>query len=237
MTRKLASNIFVIVFMICFFNMAGIMVVGLIQQNKDEQQQKDRYEQMISRGGDGKTLLTAEILEEDHEKYLQDAAKSKNTFFKLLTCFGCVMVFFVLMAAFNAVQKILEEKGLSATIALVSFLAVTFMIMSVAVIFMNFLIPRMNTDESKIAYYFDTLTLKEALREEERVKSGSDYETRVYYYLVDEGEKKIAVSKRLYERFTNPGTYYAGRTARGNIFSLYNGEYFELEKEGKDANP
>ena len=237
MTRKLASNIFMIVFMVCFFTMVGFMVVGFIQQNKDEKQQISRYEQMITRGGENKTVLTSGILEEDHEKYLQDAEKSKSTFIKLLICFACVAVLFVLLAIFNAVQKAMDESGPSLVIALVSFLAVTFMISSFAVIAGMFLVPRLKTDPSKEAYYFDTLIVKDAVREEEKVNTGSgaDYqtETRVYYYLLDESGNKISVSKLLYERYTGPGTYYAGRTARGNIFSLYSGEYFELENDLK----
>ena len=55
-------------------------------------------------------------------------------------------------------------------------------------------------------------------------------ETRITYYLIEENGNKIETGKLFYDRFTLPGTYIAGQTERGNIFSLYSGEYFELAK-------
>ncbi len=83
MTRKLVSTIFYVVFGLVFATMLGIMIVGFIKQNEDEKNQIARYESMIGQGG--KTTLTNEILEEDHEKYLADSAKAKSTFITLLT--------------------------------------------------------------------------------------------------------------------------------------------------------
>lgn len=234
MTRKLVSNIYIVVFIVCFAAMTGFMVKGFIDQNKDEKQQISRYEQMIKQSGEGsKTLLTKEILEEDHEKYLADAAKSKSTFITLLCIFGCVMVMFVIYAILNVVLKMFEDSGKgSYVIALVSSLGAVICVTSFAVVMIMFIAPKMKTDYSKDGYMFETLRIKDTLREEERYETGSGddrrTETRVYYYLIDEKDNKISVNKIEYDRYTGPGLYYAGKTTRGAIFSLYSGEYFEL---------
>ena len=44
------------------------MVKGLIDQNKDEKLQNERYESMIQEGS--RVELTDEILEYDHDKYV-----------------------------------------------------------------------------------------------------------------------------------------------------------------------
>ena len=60
MTKKIASRIFYGSFILIFVIMLGMMVKGLIDQNKDEKLQNERYESMITEGG--KTTLTDDIL-------------------------------------------------------------------------------------------------------------------------------------------------------------------------------
>ena len=236
MTRKLVSTIFYVVFGLVFATMLGIMIVGFIKQNEDEKNQIARYESMIGQGG--KTTLTNEILEEDHEKYLADSAKAKSTFITLLTLFGSIIVLFVIMGIFTTVLKGIEDSGRGSTgfiVTLASFLVILFIFGSFVVVTMRVIIPKMNaSDPTGEKYSWGELHISDTLREEEIVETGSgdsrSTETRVSYYLIDEDGKKIGVSKLYYDRYTGPGIYYAGQTIGGNIFSPYPGEYFELQQ-------
>ncbi len=234
MTRKIASGIFYGVFALVFVIMVGIMVKGLIDQNKDEKNQTARYESMITEGS--RTQLTREILEEDHEKYLSDSVKAKKTFLSLLVCFGSVVILFFLLALFNVVMKWVEDGGGSIAIPLATFLVLTFILGGFSFIMLNVIVPRVNgTNPEKEAYYFSELNLVESEKKEEVVETGSGdsrrTETRVSYFLIDDSGKKIEVNKLLFERYTDAGIYYAGQTSRGIIFSLYPGKYFELSED------
>ena len=112
MTKNLVNKLYVIIFILIFFIMTGIMVVGLINQNKDEKVQRSRYEQMIKEGS--KTVLTDAILEEDHTRYVEKSKESTKTFLTLLACFAAVIVAFVVMMIFNVILKGMEE-GASST--------------------------------------------------------------------------------------------------------------------------
>ena len=210
MTKNLVNKLYVIIFILIFFIMTGIMVVGLINQNKDEKVQRSRYEQMIKEGS--KTVLTDAILEEDHTRYVEKSKESTKTFLTLLACFAAVIVAFVVMMIFNVILKGMEE-GASSTgflIMLASFIIAMFMIVSFLIVAVKFLVPRFqNSNIEDEKYYYST-------------------ETRVYYYLIKDNGEEISTNKLLYERFVGEGIYYAGRTATGKIFSIYPDKYFEL---------
>ena len=235
MTKNLVNKLYVIIFILIFFIMTGIMVVGLINQNKDEKVQRSRYEQMIKEGS--KTVLTDAILEEDHTRYVEKSKESTKTFLTLLACFAAVIVAFVVMMIFNVILKGMEE-GASSTgflIMLASFIIAMFMIVSFLIVAVKFLVPRFqNSNIEDEKYYFTEITLKDAEKREktETVKNGDSYstETRVYYYLIKDNGEEISTNKLLYERFIGEGVYYAGRTATGNIFSIYPDKYFELSE-------
>ena len=108
MSVKRVTRIFYIVFGLCFVLMVGIMVKGFLDQKADEKKQVERYESMLIEGG--KATLTNEILEQDHDKFLKDAAEGKETFIKLLVCFGAVVVMFVIMAIFSSVMRALQAR-------------------------------------------------------------------------------------------------------------------------------
>ena len=229
MTKNLVNKLYVIIFILIFFIMTGIMVVGLINQNKDEKVQRSRYEQMIKEGS--KTVLTDAILEEDHTRYVEKSKESTKTFLTLLACFAAVIVAFVVMMIFNVILKGMEE-GASSTGFLIIIIAM-FMIVSFLIVAVKFLVPRFqNSNIEDEKYYFTEITLKDAEKREETetVKNGDSYstETRVYYYLIKDNGEEISTNKLLYERFVGEGIYYAGRTATGKIFSIYPDKYFEL---------
>lgn len=233
MTTKLLSKIFYGVFILCFVIMAAIMVKGLLDQNKDEKQQKERYEKMISEGS--KTVLTNEILEEDHDKYLEDASKSRKTFATLLVCFGGVILMFIITTIFNLVVKALEGRSNVFIITLVSFIVMMIFMIGFIVVVMKKVVPRLtSTDYEKEAYAFKELKLKDVQKEKEIVETGSGEdrttETRVTYFIIEENGNKIEVNSVFYDRFVGPGIYYAGQTEKGNVFSLYPGKFFELPK-------
>jgi len=232
MNKKIASRIFYGSFILIFVIMTGIMVKGLIDQNKDEKLQNERYESLITKGS--KTILTDEILNEDYNKYVQDAEKAKKTFISLLVCFGAAIVLFVAMYIFTLIMKAMEEAGSTQfIIMLASFFVLLFAIGSFAIVAFKLLVPRLSASQPvKEAYYFSTLNIKDAEKEEkkEEVWNEDHYETRttVYYYYIDDAGKRISVSKVLFQRFAGEGVYYAGQTAGGNVFSIYPAEYFEL---------
>ena len=223
MTKNLVNKLYVIIFILIFFIMTGIMVVGLINQNKDEKVQRSRYEQMIKEGS--KTVLTDAILEEDHTRYVEKSKESTKTFLTLLACFAAVIIAFVVMMIFNVILKGMEE-GASSTgflIMLASFIIAMFMIVSFLIVAVKFLVPRFqNSNIEDEKYYFTEITLKDA--------DSYSTETRVYYYLIKDNGEEISTNKLLYERFVGEGVYYAGRTATGKIFSIYPDKYFELSE-------
>ena len=234
MTKKIASRIFYGSFILIFVIMVGMMVKGLIDQNKDEKLQNERYESMITEGG--KTTLTDDILNEDYNKYVQDSEKAKQTFISLLVCFGAAIVLFIVMYIFSMIMKGMEDgAGTQLVIMIASFVVLIFMLGSFSVVALKFLVPRLTAVQpEKEAYYFNTLNIKDAVREEEKEEYWNEdhYETRtnVYYYYIDENDKKLSVSKVLFSRFEGEGVYYAGQTARGSIFSIYPAKYFELQQ-------
>ena len=235
MTKNLVNKLYVVIFMLIFVIMTGIMVVGMINQNKEEKADRARYEQMIKEGS--KTVLTDAILDEDFSIYVEQSQKSTKIFVTLLACFAAVILAFVVMMIFNVILRGMEE-GASSTsfiIMLASFIGAMFMIVSFLIISVKFLVPRFqsfNPEEEK--YYFTeiVLTNAERIEKQETVKDGDSYrtETRVYYYFYTENGEQISTSKLLYERYIGEGIYYAGKTSRGNIFSLYPDKYFELTK-------
>jgi len=241
MTKNLVNKLYVAIFMLIFVIMIGIMVVGMVNQNKEEKADKARYEQMIKEGS--KTVLTDAILDEDFLKYVEQSKKSTKIFVTLLACFGAIILAFVVMMIFNVILKGMEEGASSShfIIMLASFIVVMFMIVSFLIISVKFLVPKLqsfNPEEEK--YYFTEIVLTDAERieKQETVKDGDSYrtETRVYYYLIKDNGEKIRTNKLLYERFVGEGVYFAGRTAKGNIFSIYPDKYFELYEQMTEKN-
>ena len=234
MTRKLVSAIYIGVFALCFVIMAAIMVKGLIDQKNDEKRQIERYEKMISK--EGKTVLTNEILEEDHDKYISDSEKGKKTFVTLLICFGSVVVMFFIMAFFNMIlNRIDGSRREPLILSIVSFAVTMFIFVSLVIVVVKVIVPKLaDSDPKDAAYSFCELTIKDRETKKEYVETGAGdsqrTETRITYFLVEENGNKIVITKLLYDRFTGPGTYIAGRTSEGHIFSLYSGDYFKLEK-------
>ena len=235
MSKKLMSGIFYGTFMLIFVLMTGIMVKGLIDQNKDEKAQTARYESMITEGS--KFELTDEILNEDFNKYVQDSEKGKKTFITLLVCFASVIVLFVVMYIFSLILKGMQD-GASSTsflILLASFLIVMFMFGSFAFVSVKFLAPRLSgSNPANEKYYFRTVNIKDAEkieeREEVKTSDGTEYRTRVYYHLIDEDGNVLNVNKVLYSRFAGEGIYYIGQTSSGKVFSVYPDRYFILSQ-------
>ena len=234
MSKKLVSVIITVGFILILVIMAAIMIKGLIDQNNDEDAQIARYESLKTEGG--KTTLTIDIMEEDHTKYVEDAAQAKKTFITLLVLFGAAFLWIVVTSIFRLVLKGMQE-GAGRTFLV---MAVSFVIASIVFGigiygFINFLVPRLGSDVSKEGYYFTTLSLVDSERKEEVIETGTGDDrhstTHVYYYLIEDDGNKLQVSKILYDRYYGPGEYYAGQTAKGNIFSLYPDIYFELETQ------
>lgn len=234
MSVKRVTRIFYIVFGVCFVLMTGIMVKGFLDQKADDKKQVERYESMLKEGG--KTTLTDEILEEDHDKYVKDAAKGKQTFITLLVCFGAVVVMFVIMAIFTTVMRALQgRREEHVLVALITVISVMFIFVSVLIVTITYIVPKLaQSDPSEDVYAFARLNIEKTEEKREVVTTGSGdnrtTETRITYYLIEDNGRQHSVSKLMFERFVGAGTYYAGMTDKGNIFSVYPGVYFELEK-------
>jgi hypothetical protein len=232
LTKKLVSRIYFIVFFVMFFVMTALMLTGVFQQNKDEKAEAARYESLKTPGG--KTVLTNEILEEDHDKFLEDVAENRKMGLKMLSLFGTVVVAFVLMAVFSLIIKTMEDGAKALPIVLISFIGVTFLLSMVILVTVRVLIPNFQNDRYKTdGYYFAELKLKDKEIEEkwEETGSGDDRRTekKTYYYLIDENGNRISTNETYYDRFEEPGVYYAGQTTSGSIFSFYPGKYFTLD--------
>ena len=234
MSVKLVTRIFYIAFFLCFAFLVGFMVKSYLDQTKDEKKQVERYESMLKEGG--KTVLTDELLEQDHEKYVQDSVQSKKTFITMLVCFGAVFVMFVFMAVFTSVMRAIRSRREEyVVVALITCIAMLFIFVSVFLVTVKWIIPKMSSsDVSKDAYAFARLEIEQVEEKKETVRSGSgdsqSTETRITYFLIEENGRKYSVKKMLYDRFVGAGTYYVGMTDKGKIFSVYPGVYFELGK-------
>ncbi len=234
MSRKLVSIIMTVGFILIVGIMVAIMVKGLIDQNKDEEEQIARYESLKTEGG--KTTLTMDIMEEDHTKYVEDAAQSKKTFITLLVLFGGAFVWIIVTSIFRLVLKGIQEGADRAFLVITISFVVAMIVFGVGIYgFVSFLVPRLGNDASKEGYYFTSLNLVDTEKKEEVIETGTGDDrhstTHVYYYLIDDYGEKFQVSKILYDRYYGPGIYYAGETVSGNIFSLYPDIYFELEAQ------
>ena len=232
MTKNILSKIFVGVFILCLLIFVGFGVISMIKQNKDEEEQRAHYQQMIKEGS--KTPLTNEMLEQDHTEYLERVAESNKTFYVVACIFIAAVIDFVLMIVFTTIVRGMEDGVRSSKfiITLVSFLSAMMCIVSFMIIATKFIIPKMNgVKPEQEAYFFEEIELVDAQRVEELVTTGSgdDRTTRtdVYYYIYDKNGKEISTTKILFERYDGPGLYYAGKTASGKIFSLYPDKYFE----------
>ena len=234
MSRNTVSRILYGCFILVFFVMVGIMVKGLIDQNNDENKQIARYEQMKS--AENKTLLTDEILKEDHDKYLQDSTKSKKMAITLFSCFGIVVIWLVITVIITNVMALMEKNGTESFAVLFAIsIAAVFLTLAFFAVMLKAIIPGLTRDQSKDAYFLSEFSLADSEKVEEVVSTGTGEnrttETRIYYYLIEDNGEKIGVSKLLYNRYEGPGIYYAGQTSRGNIYSLYPAKYFEPGSE------
>lgn len=234
MLKNTLGKIYCIIFGIIFIVMVGIMIKGYIDQQHDDEQQIVRYESLKS--GEGRTLLTGEILEEDHDKYIRDVREGETTFIKLAICFGVVVAFFVIYSILNMVIRGIEgERGPMFTISIVSTVSALVIITGVVIVVIKVIAPKFSEyDPESEAYSFAELNLTDSEKKVEYVDSyngdSKTTEERITYYLIEENGHKTEVNFILYGRYEGPGVYYAGRTSGGNIFSLYPGKYFELEK-------
>ena len=235
MNKKLVSRIFYGTFFLIFAIMLGIMVVGFIKQEKDNKIETERYESMIQEGS--RVELTDEILEYDHDKFVQDSVTGRKTFISLLICFASVIVLFVVMYIFTLIMKGMED-GASPVLGvfLACFLGVVFILASFSVVCLKVIVPKLvSSHPEDDKYFFSELTLTDAQKEEkkEEVREGDHTETRttVYYYLIEENGNRISTNKLLYSRYIGEGIYYAGQTDKGAVFSLYPSEFFSLSTE------
>ena len=228
------SKIFVVVFLIIFFAIGGFMVKSLLTQQKENNEDRTKYEQMIK--SDGKTTLTQEILDQDHTEYVESVKSNNKTFAIFGIGFLGLMIIFLIIAIANFFNQ--RNKGAQGVELIRNIVAIVgislFLIMSIF-IGLVFIKPMMNkNDYDKESYKYVELNIVNTKVEEHKSthrKSnghGTTTTTTYTYYVITEDNEELKVSKLLYERVGNPGVYYAGVTESGNIFSLYPSEYFEL---------
>ena len=138
------------------------MVVGFIKQEKDNKTETERYESMIKEGS--KFELTSEILEYDHDKFVQDSITGRKTFISLLICFASVIVLFVVMYIFTLIMKGMED-GASPVLGvfLACFLGVVFILASFSVVCLKVIVPKLvSSHPEDDKYFFSELTLVDA---------------------------------------------------------------------------
>lgn len=229
------SKVFVIVFLIVFFLIGGIMVKGMMDQQKKNIADNNKYTQMIHEGE--KTKLTQEILDQDHAEYVESVKSNNNTFAIIGIAFIGLMV--LLIVIFTVQALIRKSQGASGLELIRYFIPVgclaVFTILGI-IIGVQFIAPSMKNDKyEKESYKYVELNIKTTQVEEHKSthrRSGSSHGTTTTttytYFLITDDDQKIQVSKILYERFDVPGIYYAGQTESGSVFSLYPDKYFEL---------
>ncbi len=228
------SKIYVVVFLIIFFAIAGFMVKGLLTQQKENNADRTKYEQMIK--SDGKTTLTQEILDQDHNEYVESVKSNNKTFAIIGIGFLGLMLLFLIIAIANYFsQRNKGAQGIELVRNIVSIVAISVFLVMGIIIGVAFIRPMMNkTDYDKESYKYVELNIVDTKVEEHKSthrKSnghGTTTTTTYTYYVITEDNEELKVGKLLYERVANPGVYYAGMTEGGNIFSLYPSEYFEL---------
>lgn len=232
MKNGIVSKLPVIVFLVVFIIIGAFMVKGLLTQQKENEADNARYEQMIHEGE--KTQLTQTILDEDHDEYVARTKSGNKTFAAIGIAFLSLMV--IMLIVF--IVKLIISKNQGATgleltrniIAVVALLIFTGIAVFVGFAFIR---PAMNNDKYETeSYKFVELNIATTQVEEieHRTKTnGHTRTTKTYnYYLITDDDQKISVSKNNYDRFNTPGVYYAGRTESGAVFSLYPSTYFEL---------
>ncbi|SKA65631.1 hypothetical protein SAMN02745111_01150 [Eubacterium uniforme] len=224
---------FVIGFMIFFVIIAVTMGKAFIKQEKQAKIEKARYEKMVNE--EGKYKLTKDVLEEDHDRYLEDAEEGEKIFKDLITAFAGAMILvliYMFMNIFDFASIVpVKNKALVKAGALI--------ILGVIVVFSAnffseiFRVSKKSEGNKNAKYDFYELNVVSTHVETKTTTTGSGSDRRTtrtnYYYLDLEGNKEIKTNQMYYERAKdNPGLYYAGMTEKGALFSLYPATEFEL---------
>ena len=217
-----------------------LLVIGIIvalvfkvktDQKNSVEASKERYQQMISQ----KQImtLTNDILEEDFTEYVKGSQRAKDLLHLLLACFGAFIGLFVIWMLIGAVFSVIQRKGVMSVLGHI-FMALLFAGMFVGgyVIVTEKILPDINKeDPTTEVHYFEEIRVvgvqKDTVEEKKFSDDEGGSETKVYYYLITEAGTRIRVKEEIFDRYGEPGIYYAGKTEH-TIFSLYEGKYFKL---------
>lgn len=227
--KRWIGRVLVGIFILSVAIMAAIIYKSYLDQEKERDQQREIYQQMIRE--DGKTPLTQETLEQDFEFYVKNVNRGRTVFRNLLILFGVAFAQIVIMILYTGVVRVLEDRRVTQLIgSIVSAAVIITMFVVVAWVVKTKIIPRMyDGDPEDEAHYYVSLDLADAKKEEKVVyDSDNNSRTEVTYYLIKTDGGRIQTDKVMFERYEKPGVYYAGRTDK-TVFSLYPALYFELK--------
>lgn len=229
--EKKVSLIFRIVIIL-----AAVLMVGMVFKIKQEQKNsvnaaKERYEQMIS--GEQVMTLTEDVLEEDFQEYVKGVQRAKQLLNLYLGMIGAFIGLLLLWMLVQVVFDMFSRKGIGVFIGhSVAILIFAALLIGGYFIVKDKILPQVNKeDPSSDPHYFAELHLtgvqRDVKTEDANPQDDASSKTTVYYYLITDTGARISVKEEVYDRFGEPGIYYAGRTEH-TIFSLYEGKYFKL---------
>ena len=231
MAEKIIKKVFAVLVILVI----GLLVALVFKVKQDQKNSvnaaKERYEQMKT--GDRIMTLTDDILEEDFQNYVKGVQRAKNLLHIFLGFFAAFLGLIILWMLIGAVIDVINRKGIGNFIAHI-FVALLFAGALVGGYYLvkEKILPEVDKDDpSSEPHYFAELYLtgvqRDVRTEPANPQDDASSKTTVYYYLITDTGSRISVKEEVYDRFGEPGKYYAGRTEQ-TIFSLYEGKYFNL---------
>ncbi len=231
MAEKRVTKVFTVLILLVIAALAGMVIKVKMDQKNSVEESKERYRQMIS--GEQIMTLTDDILEEDFDQYVQDTNRARNLLHIFVGCNGAFLGLIVLWMLIKAVFDVINRKGIGNFIVHI-IVAVIFAGAFVGgyILLKDKIFPEIESeDPASAAHYFEEMRLvgvqKDVRAESANPQDDESSKTEVYYYLLTDTGSRIRVKEEIFERFGEPGVYYAGRT-EDTVFSLYEGKYFKL---------
>ena len=232
MVEKKVESVSNILLLLAVGLLIAMVVKVKLEQKNSVEAAKDRYEQMISRGQ--VVTLTNDILEEDYEKYVKDAQKAKELLPLFLGFVGVFLGFIIIRMLIGVIFSVVERKGIMNFVGnIVVALLFVGMLVGGYTLVKDKVLPEIdkNFPENEAHYFFEYKLAdakKEVVTEAAPPSDDASSRSKTYYYLITDEGRQISVREEVFDRFREPGVYYAGRTD-ATIFSLYEGKYFQLK--------
>lgn len=227
MAEKIVKKVFTVLVILVIGLLIGMVFKVKQDQKNSVNAAKERYKQMIS--GEQVMTLTEDVLEDDFQEYVKGVQRAKNLLHLYLGFFAAFLGLLILRMLIGAVLNVIKRDGLRSIIGhiIVAMLFAGALVGGYTIV-KDKILPQVDKeDPASEAHYFAELQLTGIQKDVESVDRDESTETKIYYYLITDTGARISVKEEVYDRFGEPGIYYAGRTEH-TIFSLYEGKYFKL---------